>query len=158
MAVILNLVKQSSNWLRYLYIEDGEGPTGATITTTGAVSPDIRTDSVGSGPLKKLAKTVPDGFGQFAAGAQTQAKARALFLSDWTGIGGDPGNENQTTARIRIVPRVGVGAAWTADCNVDGGGNPTITISENQLAEPRSAYIDIEVPQAIGAGGISNSL
>lgn len=158
MTVTAVAVKQSSNWLRYLISHDGAGGDSVTITTTDTPTVDLFYNAVGIGPIKKLARAFIDGFAQFAAGAKTQAQARALWLSDWTGVGGDPGNENTTTARCRITPRIGVGGNWTVDANVDGGGNPTLTISETQLGGARSCYLDVEVPQAVGAGGITNSL
>lgn len=152
MAITALLVCQKAGWLRYLLTNDGSGAP-AVITTTGAASPDLRTDSP-QGVLHALAKAKDDGYAQFAAGALTQAQARALWLSDWTA---DPGNENTTTARCRITPRVGVGANWRVDANVDGAGNPVLNITEEQLASG-TAYLDVEVPQAIGAGAPFNSL
>ena len=155
MALTAVLVKQSANWLRYLITNDGSGAP-AVITTTGAASPDLLTDSL-AGPIKNLAKAFSQGFGQFAAGALTQAQARALWLSDWTGLASDPGNENTTTARCRITPRGTVGCNWTVDANVDGSGNPVLNISEDQQAAG-TCYLDVEIPQVAAAGGIYNSL
>ena len=154
MTMTAALVKQTSNWLRYLIQHDGEAGDSVTITTTGAASPDLLTDSVGAGPIKALAKVITDGFAQFPAGAQTLARARALWLSDWTT---SPGNANTTTARCRISPRVGVGGNWTVEANLDGENFPIIQVTEAQLGGVRSAYLDVEVPQAIGQGGINNS-
>lgn len=156
MTMTATLVKQSSNWLRYLLSHDGAAGDSVTITTTGAASPDLLTDSVGAGPIKALAKVITDGFAQFPAGAQTLARARALWLSDWSGA--DPGNENTTTARCRLSPRVGVGGNWTVEANLDGSNFPIIQVTETQLVGARSAYLDVEVPQAIGQGGFNNSL
>lgn len=149
MTMTITAVKRTPNWICYRCSHDGAGGDSANITSTGAATPDLQTDSK-AGPINAMSKVVANGYGQFAAGVQTQAKARALWLSDWSGA--DPGNENTTTARCRIRPRAGVGGNWTVEANVDGGGNPILTVSETQLAGARVAYLDVEVPQAIGIG------
>lgn len=145
MAITITLVHQTANWLRYLVAISGGGPLTANITSTGAATPDLQTDSI-PGPLKNLSKVVANGFGAFAAGAQTQAQARALWLSDWSGA--DPGNANTTTARCRITRRVGVDAALQIDANVDTG-SPILVITGVHTTGGEF-YVDVEVPQAAG--------
>lgn len=155
MAVTATLVYVGHDSLRYLLSQDGAAGTTLTITTTGAASPDLLTDSV-AGPIKTLAKTFTDGFAGFAAGAQTQAKARALWLSQQAGADptpGDPAGVNPIprTAQCSISPRTGIAATsdWRVDANVDGGGHPTLNITAQTGAS--SAYLDVRVANAIGA-------
>ena len=131
MTLSAELVCAFANRLRYLITsDDGPGVT-LEIPTTGGATADLLTDSV-QGPIKKLAKVVSDGFASFAAGVQTQAKARALWLSDWSGADpapGDPAGKNSlvTTAISRITPREGE-IEWSVDADVDGDGNPLLLI------------------------------
>lgn len=146
MAVTAALVYYSPNHLRYLLTQDGAAGTTLSITTTGAATPDLRTDSV-AGPIKNLALAATNGFAAFAAGALTQAQARALWLSDWST---DPGNELNVTAKCVITPRSGtVLPGWKADANVSSG-NPIISIVAQATAG--TCYLDVEVEGgAIGA-------
>lgn len=153
MAVTAGIVFQGKNRLRYLLTQDGAAGTTLTITTTGAASPDLRTDAVG-GLMEQIARAQTDGFGTFAAGALTQAQARALLLSDWTaGLAGGPGaspGPMQKTATVTITPRTGdIVQTWLVDANVDGSGNPTINITAQAGAS--AAYLDVEVLQQLGA-------
>ena len=152
MAVTASLVFVGHNSIRYLLVQDGAAGTTATITTTGAVSPDLLTDSV-QGPLKKLAKAFTDGFGVLSPGALTQAQARALWLSNWTAdpAAGDPAGVISAikTAKVTWEPdSVGL-LGWFFDANVDGGGHPTINITAPAAAS--QGYLDIAVDNAIGA-------
>lgn len=150
MAITITLVRARANWLRYLVTFSGGAPLSANITSTGAASPDLQTDSL-PGPIKNMSKVVADGYGQFAAGAQTQAKARALWLSDWSGA--TPGNANTTTARIRVTRRVGAAAGAEAGIQVDAnvsGDDPIITITGVHVTGGEF-YVDIEVPQVAAA-------
>jgi hypothetical protein len=142
----ITLVEAGAHRLRYLVVNEGTTVETAFITTIGAATPDTNTDSIGSGTIKKLSKVVTNGYGQFASGAQTQAKARALWLSDWSGA--DPGNENTSTAICRITPRaVGAGVdAATVDADV-AAGNPRIEVT---ISGGGTAYLDIETPGTIG--------
>lgn len=138
-----------ANRLRYLLESEGTGAEQVTITTTGAASPDLQTDSE-AGPLKQIARVADNGYGAFAAGAQTQAKARALLLSDRSGA--DPG-DNIPVARCSITPRTGVYDEWEVDANVDGNGNLVLNLSTGDSAGGAgSAYLDIEIPSTIGIG------
>ena len=67
MAIVATLVYADPNKLRYALEFDGQAGQALTLTTTGAASPDLLTDTL-QGPLKKLAKAFTDGFAGFAAG------------------------------------------------------------------------------------------
>lgn len=149
MAVTALLVFQRANRLRYRLTQDGNAGTTLTITTTGAASPDLLTDSV-AGKIRQIAKAFTNGYGAFAAGALTQAKARALWLSDR--IASNPGStEVITTARCEITPRTGATQPdWLVDANVDGSGHPILSITAQ--AGAGTAYLDVELEGgAIGA-------
>lgn len=145
MALTATLVFVGHNSLRYLLNQSGGGSNTLDITTTGAASPDLLTDSV-AGPLKKLARAALDGYGGFAAGALTQAQARALWQSDMTGANpaaGDPAG----VASLVPTAKCRVSQNFTIDANVSGG-NPILTITAVPTA---LGYLDIEIPNAIGA-------
>lgn len=149
MALTATRVFQRSNRIRYLLTQDGAAGTTLTITSTGAATPDLLTDTV-AGKLKQIAKAFTQGYGAFAAGALTQAQARALWLSQRAGA--NPGSvESIMTARCRITPRTGTtDPAYLIDANVDGSGRPTLTLSAQ--AGAGDAYLDIELEGgAIGA-------
>lgn len=153
MAVTAAIMFQGKNRLSYLLTQDGAAGTTLTLTTTGAATPDLLTDSIG-GLMTDLAKAFTNGFGTFAAGALTQAQARALWLSDWaSGLGGGPGaspGPMQKTAQCVITPTTGaVAQEWLVDANVDGPGHPTINITAQ--AGAGVAILDIFVPNQIGA-------
>jgi hypothetical protein len=135
--------------VRYLIASEGIGAESISIPTIGGATPDTLTDSRGSGVIKELSKVVADGYGLFAAGAQTQAKARALWLSDTSGA--NPGSQATTPlARSVITPRTGAGR-FLIDANVSAG-NPVISISiQGDGAGVSTAYLDIESPRTIGA-------
>jgi hypothetical protein len=149
MAITASLRYQGHNFLRYLLTQDGGEGTTLAITTTGAASPDLLTDSV-SGPVKNLAKAFTNGFAGYAAGALTANQATALWLSR-NGIGlasfifQGPGIG--PTAIARITPRT-TGDGWLVDAGVDGPGHPVINITGPVAAS--TAYLDIEVPGTIG--------
>ncbi len=155
MAVTATLVFVGHNSLRYRCIQDGLAGTALTITTTGAASPDLLTDSV-QGPIKKLAKAFTDGYGSLPAGILTQAQARALWLSDRANAAnapasGDPAGSLSLvpTAKVSLTVETPTTAPWLVDANVDGGGHPTLV-----LTAPAGASVfmlDVEVPNTIGA-------
>jgi hypothetical protein len=162
MAITITLVHAGKNRLRYLLSSIEVGTDTGVITTTGAATPDIKTDlGAANGPLMALAKVITQGYGQFASGVQTQAKARALWLSDRSGAdpaSGTPGVDIVPTALCRITPQSGlagdatVTTSWLVDANVSGG-NPTINITSIGVSDgvvPGTAYLDIFVGDAIG--------
>ena len=152
------LVEAGAQRLRYLVASEGSFAETVNITTTGAATPDTRTDSIGSGVIKQLSKTVDDGYkGLFTAGAQTQANARALWLSDLSGyIAALPLGSTITiqnfamapTAICRMTNRVAGAGVENATVDADvSAGNPRI---EATLQGGGSAYLDIEVVGTIG--------
>lgn len=167
MAITITLVHAGKNRLRYLLSTLSGGTDTGVITTTGAATPDIKTDlGAANGPLMALAKVITQGYGQFASGAQTQAKARALWLSDRSGA--DPASgtvANPTklrdivpTAICQITPQSGLSGdatvtpSWLVDANVSGG-NPTINVTSIGVSDtvvPGTAYLDIFVGDTIG--------
>lgn len=148
MATTAALVYAGHNRLRYLITSTSTGADSVTITTTGGATPDVLTDSL-AGPIKNIANAFANGYGQLAAGALTQAKARALWLSD------DPTNlvtvngQMPISALCQITQRdVTNDPDVSVDANVDGGGHPTIIVATNN---PCTAYLDIFGPNTIGA-------
>lgn len=131
-----------ANWVRfYAEYNGGVGDAVAYITSAALDAASIQ------GPIKALSRVSTQGYGQFAAGAQTQARARALWLSDLSGA--TPGSKI-TTARVRFTRRFGLEGTWTVDADVDGDGNPRLIISHLGGVDSAGCYIDVEVPQAIG--------
>lgn len=156
MAVTIAVVFAGKNRLRYLCTTAAVGVDAGTITTTGAATPDVQTDSTG-GALETIAKCPAQGYGPFPAGALVQAEARQLWLSDR-----DPATANPApnigpqgapeTAMARLTRRTGT-HTWRVDANVDGSGNPTIVVTaigDGAVADG-TAYLDIFIPGAIGA-------
>jgi hypothetical protein len=149
MGTTVTLVEASPTHLRYRIDFTGGGGSTFSITSTGAATPDLLTDS-SQGPLKKLAKVISDGYGTFAAGAQTQAKARALWCSDY--IGAQPaiaGNNLLPTARMKLSPVSGTDSiGWTVDADVSAG-NPVINGQKTTALGTASVImLDITVPEA----------
>lgn len=147
MAVTATLVFAARNRLRYLLAQDGAAGTTATITSTGAATPDLRTDSV-AGAIKNLARARVDGFMGLGPAALTQAQARRLWLGDESGVLETYSGE--AFARCILTPRdSAVVNTWLIDANVDGGGDPTLNITAQ--AGAGSCYLDVEVSNQIGA-------
>jgi hypothetical protein len=138
----ITLVEQGNNRLRYLLVYDGESALAA-ITTTGAASPDLNTDSL-YGPIKVISLAFVNGLGILPAGAMTQAQARAMWLADSSDT--VLGNSMVPRALCKITPRTG-SAQWRIDANVDGSGHPTITPVATAAA---SAYLDVMTQGGIG--------
>lgn len=148
MAVTAALVYAGHNRLRYLVTAAGGGGGSATITSTGAVTPDLKTDSL-VGPIKNIANTFENGYGQIAAGALSATQSRALWLSqDPTNLVSQSGQmpisaicsltERDPTADMRV----------SVDAGVDGGGHPAIVVS---ALNNGTAYLDVVGPNQIGA-------
>jgi hypothetical protein len=156
MAVTATLVFVGHNSLRYLLAQDGQAGTTKTITTTGAATPDLLTDSV-QGPIKKLAKAFTDGYGSLPAGALTQAQARALWMSDRADAANAP-SAGDPAGAISLVPTakcwlsptsIPASMNWRVEANVDGSGHPTLNITAQ--AGAGNCYLDVEISNAIGA-------
>jgi|SRR5882672_3848900 len=143
MALTATLVEQGNNRLRYLLVANTTGGVTATITTTGAATPDLLTDSL-YGPIKVIAGAFTAGLGILAAGAMTQAQARAMWVADSS----DPvlGNSKVPRALCNLTPRTGT-AAWNVDANVDGSGHPLLTAFASDVG---SAYLDVMTQGSIG--------
>lgn len=161
MAMTITLVAQGHNFLRYRVVYDGTSGTGVTAawTTTGAASPDFRTDSL-AGPLKALARAATDGYGSFAAGALTQAQARALWLSILSSV--NPGSPtlmlaNLPTAMPRVVCQTSTSGAATPEVGLAleadvSAGNPIVRAAlQGDNAQSGTWLVDFFVPGAIGA-------
>jgi hypothetical protein len=151
---IATLVATGAHRLRYLIAAEGTGAETVNITTVGTATPDTLTDSQ-QGTIKALSKVVANGYAQLAAGVQTQAKARALWLGDISGAspsGANPdGDDTQIlppVARCLITPRSGnLTSVFGVDANIDGGGNPVIVCG---VSGGGDFYLDVEVPNTIG--------
>jgi hypothetical protein len=148
MAVTLTLVEQGSNRLRYLVNSNATGNTTASLTTTGAATPDLLTDSTfvgpGPSPIHAIARAFQDGLGILPAGAFTQAQARAMWMADTSDT--ILGNNKVARALPRLTPRSGA-ALWLVDANVDGSGHPVINVTASDVG---TAYLDVETQGAIG--------
>jgi hypothetical protein len=142
MAATATLVGAGHNHLRYLVVGDESGGT-VTITTTGAASPDLNTDSL-YGPIKQCSLAFVDGIGKLAAGAKTQAQSRAIWMAqDSDSV---LGNGLVPRCLPRVTMRLGSGEPLV-DADVDGSGHPTITVVAGADSE---AYLDIETQGPIG--------
>ncbi len=147
MAITATLVRVGHNRLRYLIsATNTESPQTVTITTTGGATPDLLTDSV-RGPIKNMAKAFAQGYGKLAAGALTQAQARAVWLSD--NAGADIGNKKIVRGLCKLQPRDGPMIDAAVDANVDGGGHPTINVTVG--AGAADLYLDVTTNGTIGA-------
>ncbi len=148
MATVISLVLAESNRLRYLLVNDGLGQTIPNLTTTGAASPDLATDAL-YGPLKQIVNAFANGLGILAAGAFTQAQARAM----WMGDSSDTilGNNKIPRAICRITPRtssqINNALQIDIDANVDGTGHPVIVMASVGTTSAWSAYLDIQAGQ-----------
>lgn len=145
MSVTAVLVGQANNHLRYLVTDSGEGGTSLDITTTGAASPDLLTDSL-QGPVKQCALAFTNGIGILAAGVKTQAQSRAIWEAD----NADVVLGNGKPPRCVLTTTIRSGAVqWTVDANVDGGGHPIVTIAHVSVSAG-TCYLDVEKQGAIG--------
>lgn len=145
------IVSQGANRLRYLLAAAGTGSETLNITTIGGATPDTLTDSIASGVIKKLSKCFANGYGAFAAGVQTSAKAKALWDSDLSGAdpsSGSPNGAKLPTAKLHVTGRTGEGIC-TVVPDVDGGtGAPLLAVT---IQGGGTFYLDIEAPNTIGA-------
>lgn len=151
MAITATLVEAKANRLRYLIdVDVTAGDQTVNITSSGAASPDLQTDSK-YGPLKALSRAAQDGLGKLAAGALTQAESRAIWLADSadTVLG-----VKVPRAHCRISASLGRAgtARWKVDANV-AAGVPEIQVTATQpgaAAAEGTAYLDVFYPGAIG--------
>jgi hypothetical protein len=138
MAITATLVYTGNNRLRYLVAATAGG--GETLLLTNAT---MLANAV-KGPLTNILNAPTAGYGKLAAGALTQAQARALLLSLSAAavVGVDV-----PTAIARFTSRSGDGIQ--VDANVDGGGAPELSIVARAIC---TGYLDIEIQNAIGTG------
>ena len=150
MAATAALVFAGNNRLRYLIVGDEMGGT-ATITSDGSATPDLVTDTL-PGPLKQIARAGIDGLGLFAAGALTQAQARAILLSDSTGA--NVGNNRVPRAVCRYTARTTAAATVpvAVDANVDMAGSPEVQVA---IGVDSDGYLDVELANGIGVAAAS---
>jgi hypothetical protein len=143
MTVTAALVNATPNNLRYLITSDVGGGTVVIANAAGA-TPDLQTDSV-VGPIKRIARARVDGIGTIAPLATiTAAQSRAMLLADGTS---SIGNANVPRAVSTLQVRSGL-AVMSVDATVDGSTNPTLTVTSS--AAVGVAYLDIQIPGAIG--------
>lgn len=149
MTMTATLVFAKPNHLRYLIAADTGSGEGVSIGGDTLIA-----DSV-SGPIKQIANVKTQGYGLIAAGATiTQAIARALLQSD-DADNHDPDNPGLIgtlpTAILKLTGTTGTGI-MLGDANQDSGDPqlPAIDLT-TVTAGAVSAYLDIIVPDAIGA-------
>jgi len=140
MAITAWLIDATPYRLRYKCHQDGvisSPPVAAdglvTIPNQGGATPDLRTDALngahtGAGgiPINDIMRVRLWGYGPIAAGAITQAQARALCNSD------DPGSAVLTNFNVgrcvtSITPMLPA-FSWAADWNVDIDGDPVCEV------------------------------
>lgn len=143
MAITLALVAQFADRLRYLCTQDGNPGTSVTLPNSGGVTPDLQTDTaVFRGPLFSIARSKLLGHGTITAGTPlTQAQARAVLMEDGTV---SVGNARVSRARSVINLRAGAVITWLVDADVDGAGNPVLTIASSAQTAS-TAYLDVLV-------------
>jgi hypothetical protein len=146
MALTAALVESTPYRLRYLLTQDGAvtSPTDpdvdalVTIPNDIGGTPDLATDA-SPGPLDQVINVRRNGYGPFAAGAITQAQARALMNSD------DAANVlgNDLTGRCvcEVTGRTGR-LSWAVDVDVDLQGDPEINV-RSTAGVAGTGYLDI---------------
>lgn len=146
MSITFTLVQATSYRMRYL-CTNGGSPLGgsATLPNDGGATPDLLTDlaALGPSPLRSIITARTNGIGTIAAGALTQAQARALLMSDNTA---SVGNNMVPRAITEIIGRTG-SAVWSVDANVDGQGDPVLAVTSTAVAG--DAYLDIKARHSI---------
>jgi hypothetical protein len=161
MAIVVQLVDNTPFALVYLCTQDGvvsSPPVAAdglfTIPNTiGGATPNLDTDSIvntgGAGglPLNRLIDARNTGYGPIAAGALTQAQARALFArNDLAGT--VLTNFLITRAYTTITPRTGM-IVWGVDWNVDAQGDPVCEV-RSATGTASTAMLKIAVDDSPG--------
>lgn len=136
------LVYSSPNRLLYQVTTDGTGTAG-TLTSTGAASPDLLTDSK-IGPIKTCALAFTNGFGTLAAGALSQSNSRAIWLSVNASVITAP---TLATARCRMFSQTAL-TVWQVDANVDGSGHATVVCTPSAVTG--IGLLEVEAPGIIG--------
>jgi hypothetical protein len=139
MALTATLVNVTPDELVYLIVNAATLGTTATITASGAATPDLATDCVNATwgraactKLRKVCRAGLDGLGAQAAAGWTQAEARDLLAGNGAT---QAGSALMPRAEIDIQPTSGVagGALVEADVNVSAG-VPIITLTAVAVA------------------------
>lgn len=144
MSITATLVNQGKNRLRFLLVCNTTGTTTGLLTYIAMLG----TYTLGeNGPIRRIASSFINGYGNFPAGNMTQAQSRAMWMNDNTGAA--LGNANIPRAQPVITYRSGA-AEWIVDADVDTAGSinhPIITFAANNTG---SCYLDVESPGCIG--------
>lgn len=147
MTVDITWVWTDKNQIVYLLATSGS-PLGGTasILSAGGVTPDLVTDGANNTKgeangtaLRKVVRSGLDGQGLVAAGAWTQAQARALLML--VEPGASIGGILLQRAKLRVIRRSGT-AEWTIDCNVTAG-NPRIDVGATAAAGEAVLYVEL---------------
>lgn len=149
MAITISLVAAFPNRLRYLCVNSGSPLGGsANIPNDAGATPDLQTDTgTFNGPLYQIMRARTLGIGSVAPGALNQAQARAILMEDGST---SVGNANVPRARSTVTARTGT-ATWGIDANVDGAGDPILTVISTAAAG--DAYVDVLLAGAALSGG-----
>lgn len=148
MAITAVLVYAGHNRLRYFVNSTVGGGEAVEITSSGAATPDLETDSL-AGPIKQISRVAGQGYGKIsAAGVTTVAQAAALLLSnDNLALVGP----NNPTLIARYEQRSGTVGAFQVDAVLGvAPGTPSLTVT-NSSGGAASCYVDLEIPGSIGA-------
>jgi hypothetical protein len=146
MAITAVLILAGHNRLRYFVSATVGGGEAVEITSSGAATPDLITDSL-AGPVKQIARVKAQGYGKLVAGgALTQAQARALLLSQLNLSVVGP---NKPTAICRFEQRSGAAHSFFVDADVGSGDplTPSLLITAGAIG---AGYLEIEIPGSIG--------
>lgn len=151
MTTTPSLVWVDKNQIVYL-LTNGGSPLGGegTIPSAGGVTPDLATDvannvfgEAGGKALRAACRAGLDGLGTVAAGAWTQALARALLMLN-AGASAVNSFGGILAARLQcnVVPSTGT-AAWVCDVDVDGSGRPEINVTSTAAAGTALLYVKL---------------
>lgn len=147
MTVDVTWVWTDKNQIVYALATSGS-PLGGTasLLSAGGVTPDLVTD--GANPakgeangtqLRKLVRSGLDGQGLVAAGAWTQAQARALLQLNEPGA--TIGGILMARGKLSVIRLSGT-AQWTIDSNVTAG-RPSIDIGATAAAGTALLYVQL---------------
>lgn len=154
------------NFIRFRITDSGPSSPGASPSATLTITNAQLQTACPDGELKRIfnvfsAGLPAEGGGAniIAAGAITQAQARALLLSD-DSAGTTLSNTGVPRAACRIYSRGANnskpgGRVWSVDANVDSSGKPvlfvtavfarsTVVTPVSPFLSPNNAYLDIE--------------
>jgi hypothetical protein len=149
MTIAVSRVWTDKNQIVYLLDSDGSPASStASITASGAVTPDLVTDGANTasgeaiGPaMRRVVRAGLDGLGLIAAGGFTQALARSLLTLDDAAAA--LGGVLAPRARTSLIKRTGATANWLIDANVDGSSRPQIDIAVATAAGTAYLYVQL---------------